>query len=846
LLINAPRSKNAEVFIIDSNALIWATTRPQAYWTSEVQPLDANLFGPWPLGCTPSFWLAPFVWPWRLGCLMNTSQYPYAPLNAISFADVTTNTSFFSEVEIDYNGVSNASFRGLFPGAASSSGKVRYFVSSRRLRTNFGLNLNVIAFIPDSDLLLDKVTSQIGLAVGLAVLVFFVAITIALGILHLVTKRLEEVQRKMIRAALLQDLDPEDHLNHNDDKDQTADAENDNNNNNDVDDDEDDEGANDVARFIGLHASDSGMNANNQQQQHDRHSNRAENDDDDGDKDANNNNNKRKKYQKKAKEEKKKKEKDDDDAEDRSWISEIANLEEAYAETVRNMTSFCRYVSRAVVSELISQRRLELDNVKDSEQKKKFFPAQKNAAALEIPSSANEDVTVLFAEIEGFSEIWKTHPENHAGVCYILHVYFKRQTRLIMGHGGVVDKFIADSIMCYWGAPTRTEHHALLAVLCSLALLRETRRDPLKKIFQQTVGKDLELRCGVSSGTAFVGSFGSEEALNYSVVGSPVILSKNLQMFNKFWRTSILCDEKCQRKVADVITVRLLCYAALSGDSTTPNHVYEVMGLDSDSRFVRSRLAATFLKSSVSYPNFSSSINNAATTTTTTATTTTTIKTASVSSSDVIPKILAKSTGASALDDDIDGFAMNQPGRPPQFPSASSVDSFSNEGSSSITSRRNYDNATNDIYDLALVANSLHTYEDIDADNKTIAFTDILSVATLEMSGIQELLRDRSSLNNLLRWHVTRTKTSSPAIARFAERFSDAARECIDCRFKECLVILQEIYTDKSYPDDFKKARPMRLLQQIATRYSNSAPKAVHLHNGCFIISNSLFKESRR
>jgi hypothetical protein len=118
----------------------------------------------------------------------------------------------------------------------------------------------------------------------------------------------------------------------------------------------------------------------------------------------------------------------------------------------------------------------------------------------------------------------------------------------------------------------------------------------------------------------------------------------------------------------------------------------------------------------------------------------------------------------------------------------------------------------------------------------TIAFTEILSVQTLETSGVQELLRDRSSVDNLLRWHINRTKTPSTAIARFAERFSDAARECIDQRFKECIEILESLANDKAYPEEYRNGEPMEILYQTAQLYVDAPPPAKCLYNGCFFL----------
>merc|ERR1712000_104949 len=136
--------------------------------------------------------------------------------------------------------------------------------------------------------------------------------------------------------------------------------------------------------------------------------------------------------------------------------------------------------------------------------------------------------------------------------------------RLIMGHGGIVDRFLGDSIMSYWGAPVQTEYHAHFAVLCALALLRETTRDPLKKIFMNAFNKQLKLRGGLASGTALVGTIETRENLNYTILGTPVTHAKHLQSFNKAWKTSVLMDQNTAMKVGDMVHSRLLCNAVFN------------------------------------------------------------------------------------------------------------------------------------------------------------------------------------------------------------------------------------------------------------------------------------------
>jgi len=96
--------------------------------------------------------------------------------------------------------------------------------------------------------------------------------------------------------------------------------------------------------------------------------------------------------------------------------------------------------------------------------------------------------------------------------------YLGEMNQQIRDEQGTVDKFIGDSIMAFWGAPMPNEEHALAA--CRAALRCQERLAVLREKWQ-TEGKPLFYqRIGINTGEVVVGNMGSENRMNYTVVGT--------------------------------------------------------------------------------------------------------------------------------------------------------------------------------------------------------------------------------------------------------------------------------------------------------------------------------------
>ncbi|MDR0239375.1 MAG: adenylate/guanylate cyclase domain-containing protein [Deltaproteobacteria bacterium] len=140
---------------------------------------------------------------------------------------------------------------------------------------------------------------------------------------------------------------------------------------------------------------------------------------------------------------------------------------------------------------------------------------------------AGEEVeaTIMFTDIRRFTAISESlRPEQ---VVSLLNRYFTPMTALVRGNKGTLDKFIGDALMAFWNAPLPVPGHPALAVRTALAM-----QDKLKTLniaLQKDFGHEISMGVGLHTGKVFVGNMGSEELLNYTIVGDSVNLASRLE-----------------------------------------------------------------------------------------------------------------------------------------------------------------------------------------------------------------------------------------------------------------------------------------------------------------------------
>jgi class 3 adenylate cyclase len=143
--------------------------------------------------------------------------------------------------------------------------------------------------------------------------------------------------------------------------------------------------------------------------------------------------------------------------------------------------------------------------------------------------SQRKDLTLFFSDIVGFTR--QTAQLDPAVMARLLNHYFQAMTDIIHRHQGTLDKYIGDAILVFFGDPVTRgpEQDAVVAV--RMALEMQAKLAELQPLWREAgLGESLAVRMGIASGPCFVGNFGAERQLSYTVLGTPVNLAARLQV----------------------------------------------------------------------------------------------------------------------------------------------------------------------------------------------------------------------------------------------------------------------------------------------------------------------------
>ncbi len=184
------------------------------------------------------------------------------------------------------------------------------------------------------------------------------------------------------------------------------------------------------------------------------------------------------------------------------------------------------------------------------------------------------DITVLFADIRNFTSISENMDASNTSI--ILNEYFSELVPIIESHNGVLNKFMGDAILAIFGEPKKSENHALDAVKCGYQMLKKVKY--LQEKWLDEGKPKIEIGIGISSGEAFVGNIGSQERLEYTVIGDTVNTASRIENYNKVYRTNFLISEETYKRVKNHIDAITIKDVVIRGKANKIN-LYEVIRL---------------------------------------------------------------------------------------------------------------------------------------------------------------------------------------------------------------------------------------------------------------------------
>jgi adenylate cyclase len=217
------------------------------------------------------------------------------------------------------------------------------------------------------------------------------------------------------------------------------------------------------------------------------------------------------------------------------------------------------------------------------------------------PGGLPKYATIFFSDIRGFTEKSEYFTKEFGDeasdrIVSWLNEYFTQMVECVQKTGGVVDKFIGDAVMAHWGTAYTsgsTEHDALNCVRAALLMRVALYKMNMNRNAEKG-NPPIKIGCGINTGMVTAGQIGSDQRMEYTVIGDPVNLASRTEALNKPLGTDILITEDTWNLVnKHVITeemppvevkgkekpVRLFAVINLVGNPSKPHTLAEVREL---------------------------------------------------------------------------------------------------------------------------------------------------------------------------------------------------------------------------------------------------------------------------
>jgi adenylate cyclase len=203
--------------------------------------------------------------------------------------------------------------------------------------------------------------------------------------------------------------------------------------------------------------------------------------------------------------------------------------------------------------------------------------------ALAATEGQRRVMTVLFCDLKGFTSL--SESVTPQGLVKVMNRYLSTMSEPIRSHRGIIDKYIGDAIMAYWGPPFIDEadqaRFACFAAIDMIGRIATLRKELPELLGVRTIPMQCDIRIGIATGEALVGSIGSEFMMSYTVMGDTVNLASRLEGANKIYSGRSLVSEATVAAAGAAIEAREIDRLVVVGQ-TSPQVVFEIMGRKGD------------------------------------------------------------------------------------------------------------------------------------------------------------------------------------------------------------------------------------------------------------------------
>jgi adenylate cyclase len=175
----------------------------------------------------------------------------------------------------------------------------------------------------------------------------------------------------------------------------------------------------------------------------------------------------------------------------------------------------------------------------------KYLPREMAEEIIEHPErlalhGEKKEIFVLFSDLEGFTKMSHALPPEM--VAKLLNRYLDMLSQVVLDHGGVIDKFVGDAVVAFWGAPIARPDDGTRAAKAGYAIWQAG------EAFRNSVDPGLppigKTRVGLHFGEAVIGNFGGKSRIQYTALGDSMNTAARLEAANKALYSSVMASRE--------------------------------------------------------------------------------------------------------------------------------------------------------------------------------------------------------------------------------------------------------------------------------------------------------------
>ncbi|MCX7881888.1 MAG: adenylate/guanylate cyclase domain-containing protein [Brevinematales bacterium] len=212
----------------------------------------------------------------------------------------------------------------------------------------------------------------------------------------------------------------------------------------------------------------------------------------------------------------------------------------------------------------------------------KYVPTEVINRILNISSDTvlignKQVVTILFSDIRDFTHISEQFAPDF--LVTVLNQYFSIMDERIRSHKGIIDKYIGDAIMAIFGAPVQHGNDPDEALAAAFAMREGV--EVFNAMAEKKYGVTFRIGIGINTGEAIVGNIGSENKVDYTVIGDTVNLASRLESLTKKYKAGVVVSEFTREALQnpEIYYFRLLDFVRVKGKDK-PVRIYEPFLVD--------------------------------------------------------------------------------------------------------------------------------------------------------------------------------------------------------------------------------------------------------------------------